>query len=109
MTQHMGMMMDFSDEEEKGEESIPVVGHLQLLPPHDSTVGWLFKEFTDGTSNSHESYAAMHTWHIANSGGVYVCTALSFCLSVWVDGVVYTPYVTDRHTRTVAKFKKSEF
>lgn len=40
MTQHMDMMMDFSDEEDKGEEAIPIVGHLEY--------GGLFKEFTDG-------------------------------------------------------------
>lgn len=45
MTQHMGMM-DFSDEEEKDDEEI--VGHLQLLPPLNKTLGWTIREFKDG-------------------------------------------------------------
>lgn len=45
MTQHMGMM-GFSDEEEKDDEE--VVGHLQLLPPLNKTLGWTIKEFKNG-------------------------------------------------------------
>lgn len=43
MTQHMGMM-DFSDEEEMDENSSPVVGYLQVLPPNAR----MLKEIKDG-------------------------------------------------------------
>lgn len=60
MTQHMGMMMDFSDEDEQDEESnTAVMGHLQLLPPYNSKLGWLYKEFTDGTAEYHTPYPAI--------------------------------------------------
>lgn len=74
MTQHMGMM-DFSDEDGKEEEE--VVGHLQLLPPFNRTLGWTIKEFKDGerrdrmTHNTQQATSGCPTDRCAQS--------LNFC------------------------------
>lgn len=70
MTQHMDMMMDFSDEEEK-EEAIPIVAHLEY--------GGLFKELTDGTT---ESLTTVVLRCEQRPGVLYVCVCQCVCSSV---------------------------
>lgn len=76
MTQHMGMM-DFSDEEELGEDSSPVVGYLQVLLPPDARA---LKEIKDGrhaTRDKRQLIQRVPVSCVSSVAPVYCCLLLA--------------------------------